>query len=221
LYQIYTRRLRIPREYHQLQYLKKIAQFQEQPKEGSQKCPVYLQLTWIGNVSLKFEKQTISAIKECYNSVQPRIIFSTKKILPAIYKDHVPTTQQCMVVYQYVCHCNCRYMGRNSLRLQGRINQHIPKFIRIKQIPTKILPKRNCKEKIDILKLPQCDSTIGLHLLQNKECANNYNDQQFSILARARVHSNFQQWKPLMSKPSHQFFMCSQKEFVYTLPIFH
>jgi len=139
-------------------------------------------------VSLKFEKQTKSAIKECYSVVQPRIIFAIKKILPSIYKDHVPTTQQSMVVYQYVCRCDCRYVGQTSLRLQDRINQHIPKSIHNNQKPTKILPKRNCKEKINTTKPPQCDSAItaGLHLLQNKQCANNYNDQQFSILTRAR-----------------------------------
>jgi len=138
--------------------------------------PHYLRLPWIGNVSLKFEKQTKSAIKECYSTVQLRIIFSTKKILPAIYKDHVPTTQQCMVVYQYVCRCDCRFVDRTSLRLQDRINQHIPKSILNNQKPTKILPKRNCKEKINTTNPPQSDSAIGLYLLQNKQCANNYND---------------------------------------------
>jgi len=44
---------------------KKITQFQEQPEEGPQKCHVYLRLPWIGNVSLKFEKQTKCAIKKC------------------------------------------------------------------------------------------------------------------------------------------------------------
>jgi len=66
----------MPREYHQHQHLQENRTIQEQPKEGPQKCPVYLRLPWIGNVSLKFEKQTKSAIKECYSAVQPRIIFS-------------------------------------------------------------------------------------------------------------------------------------------------
>jgi len=136
-------------------------------------------------MSLKFEKQTKSAMKECYSVVQPRIIFATKKILLSIYKDYVPTTQQSMVVYQYVCHCDCRYVGQTLLRLQDRINQHISKSIRNNQKPTKILPKRNFKEKTNTTKSPQCDP-IELHLLQNKQCANNYNDQQFSILAKAR-----------------------------------
>jgi len=67
-----------------------------------------------------------------------------------------------------------------------RINQHIPKSSRNNQNPTKILPKRNCKENINAFKSLQYDSAIGLYLLQNKECANNCNEQQFSILARAR-----------------------------------
>jgi len=78
------------------------------------------------------------------------------------------------------------WASRTLLRLQDRINQHIPKSIRKNQKPNKILPKRNCKEKINTSKTPQCDSAIGLHIFQNKQCANNYNDQQFSILARAR-----------------------------------
>ena len=35
--------------------------------------------------------------------------------------------------------------GRTSLRLHDKINQHIPKSIRNKENPTKVLPKRNCK----------------------------------------------------------------------------
>jgi len=62
--------------------------------------PCLLTSFLIGNVSLKFEKQTKYAIKECYSTVQPRIIFSTKKFLLSIYKDHMPTNQQSMVVYQ-------------------------------------------------------------------------------------------------------------------------
>jgi len=41
-----------------------------------------LRLPWIGHVSLKF------AINECYNTIQPRIILSNKKILLAIFKHH-------------------------------------------------------------------------------------------------------------------------------------
>jgi len=46
-------------------------------------------------------------------------------------------------------------------------------------MPTKNLPK--CKENTKTSKIQQCDSAIGLHLLRNQDCANNYNDQQFSF----------------------------------------
>ena len=54
-------------------------------------------------------------------AVEPCIIFQTHKILPSIHKDAVPTTQQSLVVYQCMRRCDCRYVGRTSLRLQKRI----------------------------------------------------------------------------------------------------
>jgi len=76
-----------------------------------------------------------------------RFIFPTKKILSAIYKDHVPTNQQSMVVLSTPVPLRLPVRGPNSLRLLDRNNQHIPKSIRNNQNPTKLLPKRNCKEK--------------------------------------------------------------------------
>ena len=35
---------------------KTISRFQSLSKKGPKKCPVYLELPWIGNISLKFEK---------------------------------------------------------------------------------------------------------------------------------------------------------------------
>jgi len=50
--------------------------------------PRLLSLPWIDNVSVKFEKQTKSAIKECYSAVQPPIIFATKKILSYLQRSY-------------------------------------------------------------------------------------------------------------------------------------
>ena len=75
---------------------KKIALFNRKPKEGPQKCSVYLKLPWIGKISLNFEKQTKIAINRCYQAVEPHIIFTTRKILPAIHKDVLPSLQQSM-----------------------------------------------------------------------------------------------------------------------------
>ena len=53
-----------------------------------------------------------------------------------------------MVVHQYVCRCDCRYVGRTSQRFRDRITQHIPKSTRNNSIPLRTLPTRDCKTKI-------------------------------------------------------------------------
>ena len=70
-----------------------------------------------------------------YGGAKPCVIYSTKKMFPAIQNDAAPTMQQSMVVYQCVCCCNCRYVGRTSQRLLDRIKQHEPKSIRSKLQP--------------------------------------------------------------------------------------
>ena len=42
-----------------------------------EKCPFYLHIPWIGNVSMKFEKQNLSAVKCCFFSIKPHVIFNT------------------------------------------------------------------------------------------------------------------------------------------------
>ena len=105
------------------------------------------------------------------------------------------------------------------MRLEERINQHVPHFIRRKQQPTNILPERKCKIR-SVATHQQCVSVIGLHLMQNPDCATKYSNKQFSILAKAR--SMFHLWVLeasyiKMSKP----ILCRQKEFAYSLRIFH
>ena len=126
----------------------KIARFNLEPEEGPQKCPVYLRLPWIGKISLKFESQIKSAVQKRYGAVDPRVLFSTRKLLPAIHKDTLPSTHQSMVVYQYVCRCDCRYVGRTSQRLHDRIAQHIPKSIRNKSIPQEPCQHATAKQKL-------------------------------------------------------------------------
>ena len=122
---------------------KKIARFYQPVKEGPQKCTVCLKLPWIGNISFKFEKQVKLNVQNCFSAVKPCVIFQTRKILPSIYRDAVPTTQRSLVIYRYVCRCGCRYVSCTSFRLQERITQHIPKSIRNNEKPTKILPSRS------------------------------------------------------------------------------
>ena len=176
-------------------------------------------MPWIGNISLKFENKIKSSVKHCFRAVEPRVLFSTRKIFPSIQKDAVPSIQQSMIVYEYVCRCDCRYVGRTSLRLEERINQNVPNFIRRKQQPTKILPERKCKIR-SIATHQQCSSVIGLYLMQNPECASQYSDDQFSILAKARSIFHLSVLGTTYIK-IRKPILCRQKEFVYSLQIFH
>ena len=124
--------------------------------------------------------------------------------LLASYKDVLPTRMKSFVIYEYSCHCDSRYVGRTSQRLQDRIKQHVPKWLR-KQAkrPTRSQPGRSCKLKRNN---PDCDSAIGQHLLDNEQCAANYNDKLFKILAAARnsFHLCLLQ---LLLKPDVRFYV--------------
>ena len=189
---------------------RKIEQFKLLPKEGPEQCPVYLKLPWIGNISTKFENQCKTAVSSCFGAVKLRVAFSTRKMLPMVRKDVVPTKQQSMVVYQYVCRCDCQYVGCTSQRLQDRIKQHIPKAIRNQAQTSCDLSQSN----------HTCSLAIGQHLLNNIKCAAQYDDNQFSILAKGRTLFHLSTLEATfikMLKPE----LCRQKEFVYTLKLRH
>ena len=104
-------------------------------------------------------------------------------MLPVARKDVLPTTLKSFVVYEYSCHCDSRYVGRTSHRLQDRIKQHVPKWLQQQaKRPTRSQPGRSCKLKRNN---PDCDSAIGQHLLDNEQCAANYNEKRFEILVAA------------------------------------
>ena len=180
-----------------------------------QRCPVYLKLPWIGETSIIFEKKIKSNILNCFSTVQPRVIFSTRRILPAIHKDVLPASQQSVVVYQYVCRCECRYVARTSQRLQNRIRQHVPKTIRNKTNQERIQPTR--KNKINS-STPICDSAIGTHLLKHPNCALHYSDDQFSILSKTRSEFHLVVLESIHITSSKSA-LCRQKEFVYRLKL--
>ena len=117
---------------------KKMNQFRRPTQFGPEKCPVYLHLPWLGNVALRYEMQIKTAVKRCYFAVEPCIVYTTRQLLPAAKMDVLPAFHQNNIVYQFLCHCDSRYVGRTSQRLQRRIKQrikqHVPKTILQKHI---------------------------------------------------------------------------------------
>ena len=148
-------------------------------------------------------------------SVNTRVVFTSKRMLPVARKDVLPTTLKSSVVYEYSCHS--RYVGRTSQRLQDRIKQHVPKWLQQQaKRPTRSQPGKSCKLKRNN---PDCDSAIGQHLLDNEQCPANYNDKRFKILAVARNSFHLCLLEATFIKIKHPV-LCKQKEFVYTLKFF-
>ena len=176
--------------------------------------------TLLHTSSLKrcFSKNVASAVQRCYFSVEPRVVFTTRKLLPTSKKDVLPASQQSNIVYEFSCHCDSRYVGRTSQRLQDRIKQHVPKSVRTGQVSQdRKAFNRPCKLTNHE---PICDSAIGQHLLTNQSCALHYSDDRFSILSKGRSAFHLSALEATYIKVSRPI-LCRQKEFVYTLKIFH
>ena len=198
-------------------FKRKLQQINSNPVHTVKKCLVYLYIPWIGNVSMRFEKQITSAVKRCFFSVEPRVIFNTRQLLPAIKKDVLPSHHHSNVIYQFLCHCDSRYVGRMSQRLEERIKQHVPKSItNPRTSANRQILSRSCKNNIR----PQQfhESAIGQHLLDNAQCALHYSNEKFSILARGRSSFHLSALEATFIKSLNPL-LCKQKEFVYSLKI--
>ena len=63
----------------------------------------------------------MSLVRRCYFAVEPqsnietvvepRVVFTTRKLLPATKTDVLPAFQHSNIIYQYLCHCDSRYVG--------------------------------------------------------------------------------------------------------------
>ena len=178
---------------------------------------MYLIVPWIGKPSINLEKEVKIAVKSCYDSVSTRLVFTFKRMLPVARKDVLRTIQKSFVIYEYKCHCYSRYVGRTLQRLQDRIKQHVRQWLRQQLTrPRRSQPHRSCKRNDT---KPNCDSAIGQHLLDNEQCALNYDNKWFSILAAARSFFNLNLLETAYIK-TRRSVLGRQKEFVYTLKLF-
>ena len=75
-------------------------------------------------------------MQEAFLNMSPRLIFSSQCMPPTAKKDVLPANQRSMAIYEYVRHCDSRYVGRTTQSLQERIKQHVPKAIRQKNTLT-------------------------------------------------------------------------------------
>ena len=61
-------------------FQRKLKQLHARLIHSTDKCPVYLHVPRLGNVSTRFEKQISSAVKRCYFAVEPGVVFTTRQL---------------------------------------------------------------------------------------------------------------------------------------------
>ena len=114
-------------------------------------------------------------------------------------------------------HCDSRYVGQTSQRLQDRIKHHVPQWLRQQLThPRRSQPHRSCNRNDT---KPDCDSAIDQHLLENDQSALNYDNKRFSIPATARSSFHLNLLEAAYIK-TRRPVLRRQKELVYTLKLF-
>ena len=84
--------------------------------------------------------------------------------------------------------------GKHVNDYSDYIKQHVSKWLRQQLTrPRRSQPHRSRKRKDT---KPECDSAIGQHLLENDQCALNYDNKWLSILATARSSFLYKDPKP-------------------------
>ena len=175
------------------------------PFFGPHPCPVYLRLPYMGENSIGLAKQASLAIKSTFNSVSLRVVYNTNRPLNGIVKDATPTHDLSNVVYIFKCHCGNDYVGRTSQRFHVRREQHVTKKLKRFIFNDDVKPKGE-------------QSSIHQHLLNNPVCAENYLDNRFEILSRARNTYHLSVLESLFIR-SREPKICKQRDF-YNLKLY-
>ncbi len=177
------------------------------PTFGPNKCPAYLRLPYIGPISSRFEKSLKRAVGNTYSTVNLRVIFQTRTPLNGCAKDPSPIQEKNNVIYHYKCHCDSAYIGRTTQRFHRRRDQHVPPRLRTWMTGDMKVPPNVAKSSL---------TAIGQHLVNNVECARNYNDDRFTFISRGRnlYHLSILESIYITTKSP---ILCRQKEFVYKL----
>ena len=188
-------------------------QFRRPTRLDPKKCPVYLYLPWLSNVSIRYEMQIKTAVKRCYFVVEPCIVNTTRQLLPTVHKNVLPASHQSNMVYQFLFHCDSWYVGHTFQRLQrGLSSTYLNPFFKDLLLKTEAhSPALASQSEISFF-------AIGQHLLQNPSCAHEYNNGKFSILVRGRTSFHLSTLKATYIKTS-KLNLCKQKEYAYGLKI--
>ena len=142
---------------------------------GPEKFPSVLRLPYLGNVSSLFEKEEQELLQLTYNQVKPRVIFVSEPVLRLELEDPISYLDKSRIIYKFNYFCETSYIGQTSRHLKTRVNEHIPKCVL-----NFIKEKTNNKTKTVINATNR--SSIAEHLINNFDCANNYDLPTFKVI---------------------------------------
>ena len=176
---------------------------QRLPLYGPEKKPVFVNLPFIGDRASTYVKQSLRSLLKCA-PVKPFVTFATSRVPVASPKDKLTASAQCKVIYQFVCSCGCKYIGRTARSLGDRAKEHIPKWL----LDGKDAPPR-------AKTLPE--SAIARHLLTNG-CDRTAARDRFKAIFRSASKRLLCVIEALAIK-ARTPDLCVQKEHVFTLAL--
>ena len=123
------------------------------------KSVVRVRLPYIGPVSQRFNKQLVYTVQSTFPAVQLQVMFITQTPFRGFSKDVSPTLDNNNTIYRFRCHYDSEYIWKSTLR-EWLAN--------------------TASQPPDSKKI---SSAVGRHLIENKTCADNYNDYMFTIIS--------------------------------------
>ena len=98
----------------------KIVHFHKTKVASAQKCPIYLRLHWLGDISDCFAYQISACVRKFYFSSNLCVVFRTRTALPSERCSPHPQHSSALI-YSFGCVCGLKYIGRTNQRLDARI----------------------------------------------------------------------------------------------------
>ena len=94
-----------------------------------EKKPLFFHLRYLGPMSETVSKDICRKIRSTYPILKPMPIFRTNQLAPTVMKDQVPLCHKPKVIYEFICPCGARYVGKSERCLHIRRAEHVPKWV--------------------------------------------------------------------------------------------
>ena len=72
-------------------------------KKGPEKCPVSINIPWKGKMSQRYEEQIKRSVSNTYLAVSRRVIFTSRRLIPAVKKDVLPASKLSNIIHEFKC----------------------------------------------------------------------------------------------------------------------